>query len=77
MSKGAFVIIAPNSMAFRAIANSQVLPLLEDQIYQKGYDKIIVLSQNDGSQDSLPQSIEWQDFLLPTGKAHHLSLIHI
>ena len=75
MSKGAFVIIAPNSMAFRAIANSQVLPLLEGQIDQKGYDKIIILSQNDGSQSTIPHSIEWQDFLLPTGKSHQLSLV--
>lgn len=57
MSKGAFVIVAPNSMAFRAINNSDVLPLLQEHARVSGYDKIIVLGPDDGSQASLPTYI--------------------
>ena len=74
MSKGAFVIIAPNSMAFRAINNSDVLPVLYQQAIDQGFEKIILLSPADGSQKSLPEYIEWQDFLLPAGQTQSLPL---
>lgn len=74
MSKGAFVIVAPNSMAFRAINNSDVLPLLQEHARVSGYDKIIVLGPDDGSQASLPTYIEWHNFLLPTGQENSLPL---
>ncbi len=75
MSQGAFVIIAPNSMAFRAINNSDVLPILSSQISQHGYDKIILLSPNDGSHKSLPDYIEWHDYMLPTDAHHSLPIL--
>jgi len=76
MSKGAFVLVAPNSMAFRAIANSQVLPLLHEDAITLGYEKIIVLSPDDGSQRQLPDFIEWRNYLLPTNRVNRLSLHH-
>ena len=74
MNKGAFVIVAPNSMAFRAISNSNVLPLLHRDATALGFEKIILLSPNDGSQEQLPDFIEWQNFLLPSGHASTLPL---
>ncbi len=72
MSKGAFVLVAPNSMAFRAIANSQVLPLLHKDATKLGYERVIVLSPDDGSQQQLPDYIEWRSFLLPAEHLNHL-----
>ncbi len=74
MKKGAFVIVAPNSMAFRAINNSQVLPLLQQDAVALGFEKIILLSPDDGSQEQLPDFVEWQNFLLPSGYASTLPI---
>lgn len=68
LHQGAFVIIAPNSMAFRAIINSQVLPELKKQMQDYHYSRIMILSPNDGSQQQLPKYVEWRDFMSPLQK---------
>jgi hypothetical protein len=75
MNKGAFVIVAPNSMAFRAIVNSDVLPQLKNQIDKQRYSTIFVLSQKDGSQEQLPDYVEWRDFMSPSKNNHSLPIV--
>ena len=77
MDNGAFVIVAPNSMAFRAIVNSDVLPQLQyhcENSDENHYSKIWILSQNDGSQELLPDYIEWRNCLSPATKVVPLTL---
>ena len=66
MNKSAFVIIAPNSMAFRAIVNSDTLPILQQKCDAEGYSNIFVLSPDNGTQNILPHYVEWRDFQSPS-----------
>ena len=55
------VIVAPNSMAFRALVESDVLPILKEQ----GQQNIIVLSSSNESRDRLPEGVQWRDMAQP------------
>ena len=62
---GVMVIVVPNAMAFRALVESPVLPLLQET----GGNPIMVLShrEEDGSDPGtrLPAGVEWRDILKP------------
>ena len=75
MSKGAFVLIAPNSMAFRAIVNSDTLPILKQKCDAEGYSNIFVLSPDNGSQKNLPEYVIWRDFRFPSLNKQNLPLL--
>ena len=66
---GAIVLIAPNSMSFRAISNSSVLEQLQQSVESGIFSRIYVLSPNRDDQRVLPNYVEWRNSYAP-GKCY-------
>ena len=56
MQEKAFVIVVPNSMAFRALVESDVLTFLK----RAGKKRIIVIGVDSESRAGLPEDVEWR-----------------
>ncbi|NKB76637.1 MAG: hypothetical protein GKR96_06200 [Gammaproteobacteria bacterium] len=61
MQEGAFVIVVPNSMAFRALVESNVLSILK----REGRQRIVVISSANESRSRLPVDVEWRSLEQP------------
>ncbi|NKB64452.1 MAG: hypothetical protein GKR95_20815 [Gammaproteobacteria bacterium] len=61
MQNRAFVIVVPNSMAFRALVESDVLAMLK----REGKKRILVISSDEESSSRLPGGVEWRQLEWP------------